>query len=131
MNTGMMLTESALTEGVGGGVVWNVLENSRESMEKDFGRVQMRRASPGGVKQNKKSPTGKKQWKLFSALGGGKKRGGGGAKEWKTVVGTPPGAPLHVKGKAAFMVHGATNLSHEVCRLRHVLCFDPSSLAML
>lgn len=112
MNTGMMLTETALTEGVGGEVVWNVLENSRSSMEKDFGRVQLNRG------KQKKSPTsggGKKQFKLFSLGGilGGSKNRSGGAKEWKTVVGTPPGAPLHVKGKAAFMVHGASSLSYE------------------
>lgn len=116
MNTGMMLTEPALTEGVGGGVIWNILENNKEQMEKDFGKVQLRKAAPG-TKQ-KKSPSaggGKKQWKfsLGGVLGGSKSRKGG-AKEWKTVVGTPPGAPLHVKGKAAFMVHGATRLSYEV-----------------
>lgn len=126
MNTGMMLTEPALTDGVGGGVIWNVLENSRESMEKEFGKAQLRRkASPAGGARQKSPPSsaagGKKQSKLFSLaalLGGGKKsrRGGGagGAKEWKTVVGTPPGAPLHVKGRAGFMVHGATSLSYEV-----------------
>lgn len=128
MNTGMMLTEPALTEGVGGDVIWNVLENSRETMEKEFGRVQLRKASPrgggGGGKPSKKSPSGKKQFKLFSlggVFGGSKGRSGsggggrgGGAKDWKTVVGTPPGAPIHVKGRAAFMVHGATKLSEEV-----------------
>eukprot|EP00752_Nemacystus_decipiens_P003633 g3348.t2 len=120
MNTGMMLTEAALTEGVGGGVVWNVLENSRESMEKDFGKVQRRRPPPAGMTK-KNTPGDKKKGKLFSWLAGGGKKsggggsggGGGGAKEWKTVVGTPPGAPLHVKSRAAFMVHGATDLSYE------------------
>eukprot|EP00903_Cladosiphon_okamuranus_P011176 g10547.t1 len=131
MNTGIMLTEPAMTDGVGGGVIWNVLENSRESMEKEFGRVQVRKASPGGGgrggggKTAEKSPSGRKLYKLFS-LGSvfgrrkGRRGGGGGRggeKVWKTVVGTPPGAPLHVKGRAAFMVHGATSLSDE--ELRH------------
>lgn len=138
MNTGMMLTESALTNAVGGGVVWNVLENSLEKLVETYGKVALPNKSTAAAAAGNKKSKGKKEkkqkkknktswWKrLFRGAGGGKSGGGGdgggdgagAASRWKTVEGTPPGAPAHVKGKAAFMVHGTKGLSYEVGEVR-------------
>lgn len=136
MNTGSMLTEPALTDAVGGEVVWNVLEDNLDRMEKSFGRVALpkaasdksrkknsgrRRGGGSGSSNNKTS-----RWGLFCFGGDGDSDGDrrsnsgadasrrGGGRRWKTVAGTPPEAPAHVKGRAAFMVHGTKGLSYEV-----------------
>lgn len=93
MNTGTIITEAVLTGAVGSSVVWNVLENSREYMERTFGKA---------VK-----PVAKKRLLCWRK----------GQKGRKTPPeGTPPPAPAHVKGRAAFMVHGSATLSFEVRR---------------
>lgn len=126
MNTGTIVTEATLTNAVGSDVVWNVLENNREYMEKKFGKVTWL------------SPEEKKKKRGFLGFGGvgiGGKNGAG------TVVGTPPAAPDHVKERAAFMVHGAARLTDdEICHWVNQLqdggwthvymtdkCFDPTS----
>ncbi|CAM9307211.1 unnamed protein product [Pylaiella littoralis] len=106
MNSGMMQTEAALTNDVGAGVVWNVLENNRAAMEKDFGSV----AKTFTVVKKKEAKKGG-GWKVWKSLGGG----GGDKKKRRgpPVVGTPPAAPDQLKGRAAFMVHGCTVESYE------------------
>lgn len=94
MNTGTIITEAALTDAVGDDVIWNVLENSRTYMEKNFGKVAKPQPPP-------------KKGMLSGLMGGGNKKP-------QPMVGTPPAAPAHVKARAAFMVHGAPKLSYEV-----------------
>lgn len=106
MNTGTIVTEATLTNAVGSDVVWNVLENNREYMEKKFGKVTWL------------SPEEKKKKRGFLGFGGvgiGGKNGAG------TVVGTPPAAPDHVKERAAFMVHGAARLTDDVRNKRELI----------
>lgn len=107
MNSGMMQTEAALTNDVGAGVVWNVLENNRAAMEKDFGSVA--KTFTIVKKKEAKKGGGWKVWKSLGGSGGDKKKRGG-----PPVVGTPPAAPGQLKGRAAFMVHGCTVESYEV-----------------
>lgn len=101
MNTGTIATEATLTNVVGSDVVWNVLENNREYMEKKFGKVTWLSAEE------------KKKKRGFLGFGGGT-GGKNGAGKAGNVVGTPPAAPEHVKERAAFMVHGAARLSGDV-----------------
>lgn len=89
MNTGTVETDEALFETAGDDVIWNVLENSRSYMEKKFGSV-----PPFQPGKTEKKPAG-----------------GRGV-----VVGTPPAAPEKVRGRAAFLVHGAAKLSPEVSK---------------
>ncbi|CAN0209843.1 unnamed protein product [Scytosiphon promiscuus] len=122
MNTGTMSTEARLTDGVGGDVVWNVLEDSREKMELAFGKAfpqRSKRDSGSKGKKGGKQQQQQQQPKKKSLLGGALSSifGGGGdggkAKKRKAIEGAPPEAPAHVKGRAAFMVHGAARLSYE------------------
>ena len=104
MNTGTIVTEATLTQAVGNEVVWNVLENNREYMEKKFGKVTWL------------SPEQRKKKRSFLRFGGGQ----GGKNGAGTVVGTPPAAPDHVKERAAFMVHGAARLTEDVRGMREL-----------
>lgn len=129
MNTGTMITEARLTDGVGDDVIWNVLENSREKMEETFGKVKLpsplserskrnsgSKSKPGAGKQKKKGLFGGVLGSLFGGGGSGDGGRGDGSKnkKRKAIEGTPPEAPAHVKGRAAFMVHGAARMSYEV-----------------
>ncbi|CBN79566.1 RecName: Full=Spherulin-4; Flags: Precursor [Ectocarpus siliculosus] len=107
MNTGSMITEKALTDALGPDVVWNVLENSRSSLEKDFGKV----ATTFTPITKKVTATTKKKktWKMMLGCGGDANAVEGP----KVVEGTPPAAPPHVQGRAGFMVHGAARMSYE------------------
>lgn len=141
MNTGSMLTESGLTDAVGGEVVWNVLEDNLDKIEKTFGKVTLPRAAgvnPRERNNGRRRGRGRvggssnktRRWRP-SCFGGGDDSdsdsdsgrrciGGAGAsrrggdRRLKTVVGTPPGAPANVKGRAAIMVHGTKGLSYRV-----------------
>lgn len=108
MNTGSMITEKSLTDALGRDVVWNVLENSRSSLERDFGKVAttftpITKKAPPSTKK-------KKTWKMMLGCGGDSSAVEGP----KVVEGTPPAAPPHVQARAGFMVHGAARLSYEV-----------------